>query len=138
MAAAGAVALAGQASAAAITPAAPQALSTLQAGAYGAAGGELGLGVQLFVGGVLLLTAVCFAWLVYLMVTSPPEDDARPAPVEPDEAGVAPAAATLLQLLPGAARQSAADLGLSRSLGQLLRGWLSARIGTRLGHPGPM
>jgi hypothetical protein len=126
---------AGQAGAAAITVTAPPATGAVQAGASAMAGSDIGLGIQLFVGGILLVTAACFAWLLYLMVTSPPEqEDTAIVPDPAEGAADSPAAATLLQLLPGAAPASAADAGFARSLAQLFRAWL----GTRLGHPGPM
>jgi len=99
--------------------------------------GAMNLGVQLFVCAVLLVTALCFCWLLYLMLTAPPEDDSA-GPVAPaagrEKDGLFPGVSSLLRLLPGSAPQASADPGLGRMLGQLLRAW----IGGRLGHPGPM
>ena len=74
-----ALGLAGKAGAAAITVAAPQVIGATQAGAYAVGGGEIDLGIQFFVGGVLLITAACFVWLAYLMLSCPPEENAMAA-----------------------------------------------------------
>jgi hypothetical protein len=121
--------LAGSAGAAGIDVAAPQAEGGVHVATFAAAGGGIDLGVQLFVGAVLLIAAACFAGLLYLMVSCPPEDDEAEA-----SASAAESVDTVLQLLPGAASQPGAEGGLERSLGQLFRAWL----GGRLGHPGPM
>jgi hypothetical protein len=78
------------------------------------------------------------------MVTSPPEEDghasptgtaetASQAPADPSSTGMA----TLLRLWPGSALPYFSAGGgdsLTRILAQLIRAWISARLGT----PGPM
>lgn len=126
--------LAGSAGADGITPPAAAAAGAARGTAAAVdAGGAMDLGVQLFVGAVLLVTALCFGWLLYLMLTAPPEDEAAgPAASAAgrEKDGLSPGMNSLLRLLPGAAAQAAADSGL----GRLFRAW----IGARLGHPGPM
>lgn len=67
--------------------------------------------VVLFVGGVLLVTALCFGWLIYLMLSAPAEEGQEPTEQKGE---------------PGP------------SLGQALLRSLRGRIGDRLGHAGPM
>lgn len=68
--------------AAAIGLSGPAQAATLSPPVYG---GELELGIHLLVGGVLLVTGLCTAWLLWLMLTSPPEagEVKRPAAAPP-------------------------------------------------------
>lgn len=95
------------------------------------------LGIHLFVGAVLFATAVCLVWLLWLMLTSPPEDeDQVPAPHKASPGLPADPAASLLRVWPGAPALLGGSNGdgLGRILTRLVRHW----IGVRLGHPGPL
>jgi len=87
--------------------------------AYAASfGGNSALAAPLFVfvGGVLLVTLACFGWLVYLML-------AAPAGAGPDRAAT------------GAGPASAEPV---RSVGQVLAHSIRVRLGSLLGHAGPV
>ena len=139
-AAAAAIWLAGGASA---DPIAPATAAAIGSGAYSiSANAQMSLGVHLFVGALLLIGSACLAWLLYLMITCPPEDEDRTTtgadtalrtPADPPSAGMA----ALLRLWPGSALPYSSAGGgdsLTRMLTRLIRTWISAR----LGHPGPM
>ncbi len=137
--------LAGSAGADPITPPAAEAAGAARTVAYAAgADAAMSLGIQLFVGAILLIASICLVWLLYLMITSPPDEDggasaagtaenALQATADPPSAGVA----ALLRLWPRSALPYFSAGGgdsLTRVLAQLVRAWIGARLGT----PGAM
>jgi len=103
--------LPGRAGADAITPATAAGGATPGI-AYAASFGSnsaMAAEASLFIAGLLLVTALCFGWLVYLMITAPAEAE------QDQPSGVAPA-------------QS------HHSFGETIR----ARIGSLIGHAGPV
>ncbi len=108
--------LAGRASADAISPATAGAGTTpgiAYAASFGG-GNAMAAEASLFIGGVLLVTLLCFGWLVYLMLTAPAEEGVEPT-VERDT-------------LP------ASHHGVAEMLGRSIR----VRLGSLLGHAGPV
>ncbi|HZR35556.1 MAG TPA: hypothetical protein VFA75_09290 [Nevskia sp.] len=131
----------GNAAADAVSALASAAGGTPGALAYATDNAALAAQCSIMVIGLLAITGACFAWLLYLMLTAPPECGEQPQPPKP--ATAAPespvdsgdAHGSLLWLLPPAPPPQPLLLGGTATslLLRLLRRWIGAHLGT-----GPM